>query len=74
MLLAAGLAFGRLPAVDPEHTPVAYLVAAVLFLASILAHELAHALIARANGVDVEAITLWLLGGVAELRDEPKTP
>jgi Zn-dependent protease/CBS domain-containing protein len=78
VLLAAGLAFGRLPAVDPGQSPVVYLTAglaaAALFLASILAHELAHALVARINGVEVEAITLWLLGGVAELRSEPKTP
>jgi Zn-dependent protease/predicted transcriptional regulator len=78
ILLAAGLAFGRLPAVDPGRGPVAYLaaglVAAALFLVSILVHELAHALVARANGVQVDAITLWLLGGVAELRSEPRTP
>jgi Zn-dependent protease len=78
VLLAAGLAFGRLPMVDPGRGVLVYLlaglVAAVLFLASILAHELAHATVARANGVQVDAITLWLLGGVAELRGEPRTP
>src|SRR6266545_3240828 len=78
VLLAAGLAFGRLPAIYPGHNAALYfaagLVAAALFLASILVHELAHALVARANGVQVDAITLWLLGGVAELRSEPRTP
>jgi Zn-dependent protease/predicted transcriptional regulator len=78
VLLAAGLAFGRLPAVDPGRSSALYfaagLVAAALFLVSILVHELAHALVARANGIQVDAITLWLLGGVAELRSEPRSP
>ena len=45
---------------------------AVLFLASLLAHEGAHAAIARRRGVGVRSITLWMLGGVAQLDGEPR--
>ncbi|MFB9476435.1 site-2 protease family protein [Nonomuraea salmonea] len=78
VILVAGLAFGRFPVVFPGHSPAVYLlaglVAAVLFMASLLAHELAHAVTARRHGIEVSQITLWLLGGVAELRGEPRTP
>lgn len=44
---------------------------ALLFLVSLLAHETAHALVARRKGVGVRSITLWMLGGVAHLDGEP---
>jgi Zn-dependent protease len=44
---------------------------AILFLASLLAHEAAHAVVARRKGVGVRSITLWMLGGVAQLDGEP---
>jgi Zn-dependent protease/CBS domain-containing protein len=77
-ILVVGLAAGRFPAVFPERSIAAYVVAAVvaafLFFASLLAHELAHSIVARRNGIEVDGITLWLFGGVARLRSEPRTP
>ncbi len=62
----------------PGHSPVAYgaagLLAAVLFGLSLLAHEVAHAVVATRNGIEVEDITLWLLGGVARLKGDAATP
>lgn len=46
---------------------------AVLFLISLLAHELAHSIVAKRHNIKVERITLWLLGGMSELADEPRT-
>jgi len=47
---------------------------ALLFFASVLIHELAHSLVSRAKGVPVKNITLFILGGVSQLSDEPKSP
>jgi Zn-dependent protease len=44
------------------------IVAALLFFASILLHELGHAIQARRDGMEIEGITLWLFGGVAQFR------
>ncbi|BCB89541.1 site-2 protease family protein [Phytohabitans suffuscus] len=75
MLLAQGLATTVLPANAPERPAGAYwvvaLAVAATFLGSVLAHEMAHALIARRYGVRVRRITLWLLGGMAELDGQP---
>lgn len=49
-------------------------IAVVAFFASILAHELGHAFVARRYGVNTESIDLWALGGVARLDREAPTP
>lgn len=78
LVLVLALGFARWPLLVPGFPTWAYLlsalVAAVLFLASLLAHELSHAVVARRNDIVVEDITLWLLGGVAKLRSEARTP
>lgn len=77
-LIAWVLATRLLPGAVPDRPPAEYwsvgIAAALLFFVSLLAHELAHALQARRDGLQVEGITLWLLGGVAQLRGEARTP
>ncbi|MBA2596907.1 MAG: site-2 protease family protein [Chloroflexia bacterium] len=77
-LLTWTLAGGLLPAAYPEMSDLGRwltaLLTALLFFASILFHELAHALVARRNGVPVTSITLYIFGGIAQLGGKPKTP
>ena len=77
-LFATMLAASELPSTAPGYPAAAYWAVALLlagvFLASILAHELAHAAVAQRRGVAVDSITLWLLGGVAALHEQARDP
>ncbi len=67
-----------LPMQFPDQSAAAYVIAALLatalFVLSLLAHEVGHAVVAVRHGIEVEGITLWLLGGVARLRGEASNP
>jgi Zn-dependent protease len=77
-LLAWALADVTLPELAPGFSDLAYwavaVVLVVLFWAALLAHEVAHSLVAIRLGVEVEGITLWLFGGVSRLHGEAVTP
>jgi PDZ domain-containing secreted protein/Zn-dependent protease/CBS domain-containing protein len=49
-------------------------VAAGLLFASVVLHELAHAVAARREGMAVEGITLWLLGGASDGGGRARSP
>ena len=68
-LLMWTLATGIFPETNPGLGDNAYFAMAVVaslgFFASILLHELGHALQARRDGMEIDGITLWIFGGVA---------
>lgn len=77
-LVTWSLAVGYFPSVLPDvgrtEALVLGIVAAMLLFASVLLHELAHSLVARARGLDARSITLFLFGGVSNLGGESKRP
>lgn len=77
ILIADIVARSILPRVDAGQPAAVYwaigIPTALLFLASLLAHEIAHALVARRRGVPVRSITLWILGGVTQLGGETRS-
>jgi Zn-dependent protease len=82
LVLFAFIAFttanGLLPASAPGASTSAYwaggIVASTLLFASLLVHELAHAIVARRHGITVESITFWLFGGASKLKSDAATP
>ncbi len=50
------------------------LITSVLFFGSVLVHELMHSIVSQRQGVPVQSITLFFLGGVSQITSEPKQP
>jgi Zn-dependent protease/CBS domain-containing protein len=77
-LVAVGLGAGALPRWHPEWSAILRWVvafaAAAAFFTSILLHELSHAVVGKAVGVNVPRITLFVFGGMAHMHGEPSTP
>jgi Zn-dependent protease/CBS domain-containing protein len=77
-LITWSLAQGYFPELYPEWTTLTYwitaIIAALLLFVSVLIHELAHSFVAKARGMEVSSITLFLLGGVSNLAEEPESP
>ncbi|HXE30922.1 MAG TPA: hypothetical protein VN515_03875, partial [Terriglobales bacterium] len=72
ILALIGLTLGEyFRAFNPGWSHVTVVAAAavttVLFFVSVVLHELAHSLVARAHGLPVHVITLFVFGGVSEL-------
>lgn len=50
------------------------LATSLLFFASVLVHEMAHSLVARAEGIPIHSITLFIFGGISQMTKEPDRP
>ena len=75
VLIASDLALSLFARLHPQWSLVLdwglAIAAALLFFASVLLHELAHSVVARARGLPIKRIVLYLLGGVSNIEREP---
>jgi len=56
-----------------QHWIIGFVTSLLIFV-SVLIHELSHSLVAISQGEEVRSITLFILGGVAQINEEPKRP
>ena len=77
ILVTVSFSWQIFPISYPGWTQLLYwamgIVTSLLFFASILAHELAHSLVGRANNIPIKSITLFIFGGVAQMTREAKS-
>lgn len=78
LLVTWNLAGAVFPSLHPDWSIVTNIglgvAAALLFFLSILLHELAHSVVAKASGLPVRRITLFIFGGVSNIEREPPSP
>ncbi|GCE30146.1 peptidase M50 [Dictyobacter alpinus] len=78
VLLSWSLEVGLFAARYPGWSIAAYwalsILATLLLFISVLLHEMAHAVVARARGLHVKSITLFIFGGVSNIEKEPGAP
>ncbi len=78
VFLTFSLATGEFPIFYPGYSSSTYFLlgflAAILLFVSVLLHELAHSFVARARGLPVKSIVLFIFGGVSNIEQEPQTP
>jgi Zn-dependent protease/CBS domain-containing protein len=77
LLFSWTLADGYFPAYYQWSTAAYWItgvIASLLIFVSVLIHELAHSLVAKSRGIPVHSITLFILGGVSNLEEEPQKP
>ncbi len=73
-LITISLSWEVFPAFFPGWNQPLYwvvgIITSLLFFASVLAHELAHSLVGRVNGIPIKSITLFIFGGMAQMTKE----
>lgn len=78
LLITWALAASYFPHVYPHWSLASYwgigVATSLLFFLSVLLHELAHSVVAQAAGIQIESITLFILGGVSQMAKEPEKP
>jgi Zn-dependent protease len=77
-LVTWSLASGYYPVALPDAAPTTHwllgAISALLLFGAVLVHELAHSLVARAQGLEARSITLFIFGGVSNLGGESPRP
>lgn len=77
-LITWSLSSHYFPRAAPDLPVLAYwikgVLAALLLFGSVVVHELSHSLVARKFGLGIESITLFIFGGVARMKEDPRHP
>ncbi len=78
ILITASLSWQLFPGSYPDQPLLLYwvmgIITSLLIFVSVVAHELAHSLVGRANGIPIKSITLFIFGGIAQMTKEAARP